>query len=353
MLACALTRRPLPGTLPEALQLMEVDPPALHPRDVLIRVMASTINIDDIHLAERTFYGGIPLGRKPSRDRPVIPGSDVAGVVVAAGKSVQSLHIGDAVFGVQLPFRAKGAWAQFCAVDERWVAKKPETLSFEKAAACGISGLVALSAINTLKITPGMRIVVVGATGGIGALAVQLAVRDGAEVIGICGAANVARARQMGCSLVLDYNEGPWSQALQSRGIYPVDRVLDLVGGKDIERLGERVLTKEGRFVTIVGPERFIGDRPLGWAGILAVIARVGYRMIRSYVRGPRYILTGPGLGSGRMLRDVASAAAAGILPPIDSKVPFVLEPIQEALRHAAAHQNKGRIIIQIGDPME
>lgn len=350
MLACVLTRRPFPGTLPEALQLIEVDPPALRSRDVMIRVVASTINIDDIHLAEGTFYRGIPLGRRPSPHRPVIPGSDVAGVIVAVGKSVQSFHIGEAVFGVQLPFRAKGAWAQFCAVDERWITKKPESLSFENAAACGISGLVALSAINMLKMTRGMRIVVVGATGGIGALAVQLAVRDGADVIGICGAVNVARARQMGCSLVLDYNEGPWSQALRSRGIHCVDRVLDLVGGRDTERMGQNVLEKDGMFVTVVGPERFIGDRPLGWAGVLAVIARVGYRMVRSYIRGPRYILTGPGLGSGHMLGDVASAAAAGILPPIDSKVPFVLEPIREALRCAAAHQNKGRMVIQISD---
>jgi NADPH:quinone reductase-like Zn-dependent oxidoreductase len=310
--------------------------------------MASTINIDDIHLAEGTFYGGIPVGPRPRFDRPVIPGSDVAGIVVAVGKDVRSVRVGEAVFGVQLPFRAEGAWAEFCAVDERWVTKKPEILSFGTAAACGISGLVALSAMNALRVRAGMRIVIVGATGGIGAMAVQLASRAGADVIGICGSRNVDRAYQLGCSLVLDYSQGPWDQTLQCRGITHADRVLDVVGGSDTERMGRRVLKEDGIFVTVVGPERFIGDRPLGWTGVLLILARVGYRILRSCLRGPRYILTGPGLGGGSALVEVASAAAQGVLPPIDSKVPFELEPMREALHNAAGHGNNGRIVLQI-----
>jgi NADPH:quinone reductase-like Zn-dependent oxidoreductase len=332
--------------------MMEVDEPLPHPRDVLIRVMASTINIDDIHMAEGTFYGGIPISRRPQPDRPVIPGSDVAGIVVATGQGVRSVQVGEAVFGVQLPLRTKGAWAQFCAVDERWLTKKPEILSFGTAAACGISGLVALSAMNALRISAGMRIVIVGATGGIGTMAVQLATRAGADVIGICGSRNVDRAYRLGCSLVLDYSQGPWDQALQSRGVTRVDRIFDVVGGSDTERMGRQVLEKDGIFVTVVGPERFIGDRPLGWTGVLVVIARAGYRIIRSYMHGPRYILTGPGPRGGSALADVASAAAAGILPPVDWKVPFELEPMREALRRAAAHRNNGRIVIQMDREM-
>ena len=124
--------------------------------------------------------------------------------------------------------------------------------------------------------------------------------------------------------------------------------MLDLVGGRDIEEAARRVLGTDGIFVTVVGPERFIGDRALGWAGVLAVLARVGYRMISSRIRGPRYVLTGPSAGGGKALADVAHAAAAGVLPPIDSTVPFELEPIRQALRRAAAHQNNGRIVIQM-----
>jgi NADPH:quinone reductase-like Zn-dependent oxidoreductase len=272
----------------------------------------------------------------------------VAGIVAAIGHRVRSVQVGDAVFGVQLPFRAKGAWAEFCAVDERWITKKPANVTFGTAAACGIAGLVALSALNALKIRAGIRIVVVGATGGIGAIAVQLAKRAGADVIGVCGPGSVGSAYRLGCSVVLDYKQGPWDEALRAEGITRVDRVLDVVGGRDTERMGRSVLGTDGIFASVVGPERFIGDEPLGWRRIAAILARVFYRMIRSYIRGPRYILTGPGLSSGGALAEVASAAGAGIVPPIDSTVPFELETMREALRKAAAHQNKGRIVIQM-----
>lgn len=348
MRALVLTRRPAPGTLPDVLQMAEIAEPVPRSRDVLVRVLASTINIDDIHVAEGTFYGGIPIGKRPRQDRPVIPGSDLAGIVVSVGKDVRTVRVGEAVFGVQTPFRAGGAWAEACAVDERWITKKPEEITFESAAACGISGLVALSALNALKLHAGMKIAIVGATGGIGAMAVQLAIRAGADVIGVCSAENFQRAYSLGCSLALDYRSEPWDRALNSNGTSRVDRVLDVVGGLETEQMAWRALGTDGVFATVVGPERFIGDRRLGWGGTLAVLARVGYRILVSYVHGPRYVLAGPGLGGGKALADVAAAAQAGVLPPIDSIVPFDAEPMREALRRAAAHQNKGRIVIQM-----
>jgi NADPH:quinone reductase-like Zn-dependent oxidoreductase len=330
--------------------MAEVAAPVVRPRQVLVKVLASTINIDDIHVAEGTFYGGIPIGKRPRRDRPVTPGSDLAGVVVAAGRDVRSVRIGEPVFGVQMAFHAKGTWAEFCAVDQQWITKKPDALSFGTAAACGVSGLVALSAMYALKLHAKQRIVVVGASGGIGAMAVQLAHRAGAEVIGVCGSANVERAYRLGCSRVIDYKLGPWDRALLAEGDARIDRVLDVVGGRDTEQMGERVLGKDGVFVTVVGPERFIGDQPLGWSRILPLLLHIGGRIVSSRFRGPRYVLAGPGPGGGKALSDVASAAAAGVLPPIDCTVPFELEPMRQAIRRAAAHQNNGRILIQMED---
>ncbi len=171
--------------------MMETSDPVPRRRDVVVKVVASSINIDDIHAAEGTFYGGIPMGLGPRSKRPVIPGSHLAGIVVHVGDGARSFHGGEAVFGVQTPFRASGAWAEFCAVDERWLTAKPETVSFGKAAACGVSGLVAFSAIHAPKLRSGLRIVIVGATGGIGGIAVQLPARAGAEVIGVCGSAHL------------------------------------------------------------------------------------------------------------------------------------------------------------------
>lgn len=328
--------------------MMEVAQPVPRAHEVLVKVHASTINIDDIHVAEGTFYGGIPIGKRPRPDRPVTPGSDLSGVVVAVGQAVRSVQIGEAVFGVQMAFRAKGAWAEFCAVDQRWVTKKPGALSFGTAAACGVSGLVAHSAIDALKLHAKQRIVVVGASGGIGAMAVQLAHRAGAEVIGVCGPANLERACQLGCSRVLDYKRGEWDRVLLADGDPHIDRVLDVVGGRETERMAERVLRKDGVFVTVVGPERFIGDQPLGWKRILSVFLHIGYRLASSHLRGPRYILAGPGPRGGKALSDVASAAAAGVLPPVDWTVPFDLEAMRQSIRRAAAHQNNGRIVIEM-----
>jgi NADPH:quinone reductase-like Zn-dependent oxidoreductase len=348
MRALVLTRRPAPGTFPDFLEMVEIDKPVPRPREVVVQVFASTINIDDIHVAEGTFYGGIPIGRRPRPDRPVTPGSDLAGVVTAVGRDAHSVSIGESVFGVQMPLHPNGAWAEFCAVDEQWITRKPDSLSFETAAACGVSGLVAFSAMEALKLHAKQRIVIVGASGGIGAMAVQLAHRAGVEVIGVCGSANVERAYRFGCSRVIDYKLGPWDRALLAEGDTPIERVLDVVGGRDIEQMAKRVLREDGIFVTVVGPKRFIGDQALGWSRILQILLHIGGRIVGSRLRGPRYVLTGPGTGAGKELTKVARVAAAGVLPPIDSTVPFELEAVRQAIRKAAAHQNNGRIAIEM-----
>ena len=130
MQALTLTRRPRPGTLAEVIQIDEVAEPLPGHREVVVRVFASSINIDDIRAAEGTFYGGLPISPRPRPDRPVTPSSDVAGIVKSVGDRVRSVHPGDAVFGVHTPFRARGAWAEYCAVDERWLTTKPDRLSF-------------------------------------------------------------------------------------------------------------------------------------------------------------------------------------------------------------------------------
>ncbi len=346
--ALQLTRRPAPGTLPDVLQMAETAQPDPRPREVLVRVHASTINIDDIHVAEGTFYGGIPIGPRPRPSRPVIPGSDLAGTAVAVGRDVRSIQPGDAVFGVQTPFRPHGTWADFCAVDERWLAMKPESLSFEDAAACGVSGLVALSAMNALKLQEGQRIVVVGASGGIGAMAVQLARRAGVEVIGICGSSNIERVLKLGCARVIDYKRGPWNETLLANRSERIDGVLDTVGGRDTEQMAASVLRKDGIFATVVGPERFIGDKPIGWSRLLPLLLGIGWKIVSSRFSGPRYILAGPGPGGGKALDDVASAAVEGVLPPIDTTVPFNFESMRRALRRAASHSNHGRIVVRM-----
>ena len=245
-------------------------------------------------------------------------------------------------------FERGGPGRKSARCDERWLTIKPEKLSFGTAAACGVSGLVAFSAIHALKLRAGLRIVIVGATGGIGGMAVQLAARAGAEVIGVCGPAHVERAYRLGCSLVLDYHGEPWDRTLRAEGGARIDGVLDLVGGRDVEEAGRRVLGTRRRLRN--------GRRPgalhrrsrarLGRSPGRSGTRRLSHHQL-SYPRAP---LRPDGTESRwrQGLADVAGAAAAGVLPPIDSTVPFELEPMRQALRRAAAHQNNGRIVIQM-----
>jgi NADPH:quinone reductase-like Zn-dependent oxidoreductase len=146
----------------------------------------------------------------------------------------------------------------------------------------------------------------------------------------------------------VDYRREAWDRALKAADSKPVDAVLDFAGGRDVEQAGRRLLAREGKFVTVVGPERFVGDHALGWSGVLGLLAQAGWRMVSSRIRGPRYSLTGPTNGSA--LAEVAALAEAGVVPPIDSIIPFELEAMRHALQRAAAHQNRGRIVIQIDE---
>jgi NADPH:quinone reductase-like Zn-dependent oxidoreductase len=149
---------------------------------------------------------------------------------------------------------------------------------------------------------------------------------------------------------VIPYDGPPWEDVLLGSGRSGCDAVLDLVGGEDVERAGRRVLGRRGRFVTVVGPVRFIGDRRLGWLGVLAVVARVATRMLLSFFRGPRYILTGPGMGAGKGLPEITRYMGEGVLPVIDEVVPFEEEAMRRALKRAVGHQNRGRIVIRMAE---
>jgi len=302
---------------------------------------ASTINIDDIHIAEETFYGDVPIGGHPAPNRPVTPGSDLAVIVVSIGKGVRSLRVGQAVFGVPMPYRPRGAWEEFCAVDERWLTPKPGQLTFTTAAACGISGLVAFAAIGALELPTGLRVVIAGASGGIGGVAVQLAVRSGPLAIGVCGPAHAATAYQMGCPLVLDYDGEPWDRKLTAGGPARIDRVLDRVGGRDVEEAAGVCLAPMASSLRPLA--RSASSEIARSAGLVfSPSLRASAIASSARIRRPRYSLAGP--TNGTALADVARAAVAGVLSPrfdrawrlvpqpLDSERPISPEPPRVAV---------------------
>ncbi|MBS2940259.1 NADP-dependent oxidoreductase [Nocardioides sp. J2M5] len=212
---------------PEVLTVGERPDPPVGPDTVLVRVRATSVNPVDWKVREGYLQGAFP------HHLPIIPGWDVAGVVEAVGPAVRTgLRVGDEVWGyVRRDDVHAGTAAELVPAPERTVALKPEGLSFEEAASVPLAGLTAYQALTeALQVGPGDRVLVHAASGGVGQLAVQVAVALGAEVVGTASARHHDLVRSLGASVVLDHAEGPVSEQLADHG-GPVDAVLDLVGG--------------------------------------------------------------------------------------------------------------------------
>ena len=197
------------------LHLADVAQPRIGDDDVLIRVHATSVNTPDLVVVT-----GEPriLRLKTGLRRPgtTIRGSDVAGVVAAVGRNVADLRAGDEVLGSvwdNQPVQQSGTFAQFTVVPASQVIKKPTGLSFAEAAASVMAGVTALNAIRDIgNVTHGTRVLVNGASGGVGTMAVQIAAALGAEVTGVCSARNVELVRSLGAQHVVDYSTSDYTQ---------------------------------------------------------------------------------------------------------------------------------------------
>jgi NADPH:quinone reductase-like Zn-dependent oxidoreductase len=235
----------------EALELREVEVPALEDEQVLVRVHASSVNPVEWYgvsgsLLIRVLGGGL---RKP-RDTAV--GADLAGRVEAVGKDVRELRPGDEVFGT-----SGASWAEFASARVARLARKPAAVSFEDAAAAPIAAITALQALRDHgRIQPGQKVLINGASGGVGTYAVQLAKLFGADVTGVCSTGKVDLARSLGADRVVDYTKEDFTR-LGER----FDLMLDIAGSRPFREF-RRVLTPEAT-VVIVGA-KFPSEKGLG-----------------------------------------------------------------------------------------
>src|SRR3954452_18095335 len=234
----ALVRRRYGG--PGVVRVEEVDPPQLTDDRVLVRVRASSLNKADWHQLR-----GWPRFLRPvTRDgvrRPKSPlfGTDFAGVVDAVGKDVTDLAPGDEVFGGR-----NGAFAEYVSATN--VVRKPANVTFEEASTMGIAGLTALQAVRDRgEVQPGERVLVNGASGGVGTLTLQIAKAFGAHVTAVCSTRNVEQARALGADRVLDYTREDFTRERESYAL-----IADVAGGHSWFAL-RRVLEPEGRLVIV------------------------------------------------------------------------------------------------------
>lgn len=229
---------------PEVLTVGEVSDPPVGPDTVLVRARATSVNPVDWKIREGYLRGAYP------HHLPIIPGWDLAGVVEAVGPAVRTgLRPGDEVWGyVRRDDVGYGTAAELVPAPERTVSRKPESLSFEEAAAVPLAGLTAWQLLTeALAVKPGDRVLVHAASGGVGQMAVQIATALGAEVVGTASPKHHDLVRELGAVQVLDYADGPVSDQLRA----PVDAVVDLVGGDALSDAPRQVRDRE-RIASVV-----------------------------------------------------------------------------------------------------
>jgi len=348
MQAIVMTHRPQKGEFPNDLRLTTVVKPEPRKNEVLVKVLCATITIDDINFAEGSELGGVPIGPSPSPEKPVTPGFELSGIVEKIGINVTKFNVGDSVIGTPgFPLKRDGAWAEYCCAKEKFLFQKPDYLTHSEASAFAGSGVVACSVIiQRCNLQQHHKILIIGASGGIGTLAVQMAKQQGAYVIAVCSKRNKTLVKSLGADRVIDYTSTSFVEALSKENGNKLDFVVDLVGGKEIEKDGIKVLKKSGTFLTIVGPVRYVGDKLLGWMGIAKLIMYVGWRMFHSLFKGPKYRFTGATLASLPFFGEILKTNS--IKPVIDREINFNEKDIGEAINYVRSHRAAGKVVILI-----
>ena len=231
------------GTRPgDVLRVEQIATPVIAANEVLVRVRAAGVDRGSWHLMAGQPYLMRLLGFGLRGPKDPVPGLDVAGTVVAAGAEVTGFRAGDEVFGI-----ARGSFAEYAAARADTLARKPGRLSFEQAAAVAVSGLAALQGLRAGRVRAGQKVLVIGASGGVGSYAVQLAKVFGAEVTGVCSTGKTDLVRSLGADHVIDYTADDFAD-----GRRRYDLILDIGGNSRLARL-RRALTPTGTLVIAGG----------------------------------------------------------------------------------------------------
>lgn len=306
--------------------LVDIPRPAIHANEVLIQVHAAGLDRGTWHeMTGRPYLMRIMgFGLRSPKHR--VPGRAVAGTVAAVGANVTRFKLGDEVFGV-----SKGAYAEFAAAREDKLAPKPSTLNFEIAAAVPISATTALQGLRLGRIDEGQKVLIIGASGGVGTYAVQLAKIFGAEVTGVCSASKAALVRSLGADEVIDY-----STADPTDGSRRYDLILDIAGNTPLRRL-LRSLEPTGSLVIVGGESK--GSLTGGFGRSLRA------PLVSLFVRQRLAMLVSKEQHAD--LRPLTELIDAGRLKPIIDTM-YSLDRAGDAMRQLEAGTVRGKISIAV-----
>jgi NADPH:quinone reductase-like Zn-dependent oxidoreductase len=311
------------------LRLDEVDRPEPATGQVLVRVAAASVNAADWHimrgepriarLMDRSIFG-----RTGPRQR--IRGRDFAGTIHAVGPGVTGWQVGDTVLGED-----DATLAEYTAVDQVCLAHKPDALSFEEAAAMPLAAVTADLCLRHGGVEAGQQVLIIGASGGVGTFAVQLAATRGAAVTAVCSTRNLDLVTSLGAAQVVDYTRDDFTRLGRE-----YDVVLDLVGNRGLRDL-RRVVAPGGRLVLSGGGNPGQGEY-LGPVGLMAKAGLFG-RMLGLRVHIPR------AAPDAERLTELAEMAARGDIHPVIDRV-YRLADAVEAIRHVEVEHARGKIVV-------
>ncbi|MGD0997740.1 MAG: NAD(P)-dependent alcohol dehydrogenase [Thermoleophilia bacterium] len=320
--------------LPNVLHLRDIDRPLIGDDDVLVRVHAAGVDSGVWHLTAGLPYLVRLMGLGLRTPKRRVPGMDVAGRVEAVGRNVAHVGPGDEVFGACGP-TGDGSFAEFASVPAGRLTPKPANITFEQAAAVPVSGVTALQGLRDKgRVLPGQKVLVIGAGGGVGTFAVQLAKAFGAEVTGVCGPTKTDLVRSLGADHVIDYTRENFAD-----GARRYDLILDNAGRRPLSVL-RRALAPRGTLV-IVGGE---GGNP--WSGgfgrqilrapLLSLVVSQTLLSLTADVRTRDLDVLGRLIEGGK------------VTPVIDRTFPLAQAP--EAIRYVHDGRARGKVVVSVAE---
>ncbi len=326
------------GSPDDVLKLREIDKPAVGDDGVLVRVRAASVHPDVWHVVTGRPYVLRLMGAGVLKPKNPVPGTDVAGIVESVGKDVKRFRPGDEVFGetfLKLQWRNGGAFAEYASVPQDALAFKPGSITFEQAASVPTSGFIALINLeNGVLIQPGQSVLINGAGGGVGTIAIQLAKAYGARVTGVDSAEKSKMIRSLGADHVIDYTQEDFTRRGER-----YDLIFDVASNLSLSDC-KRALTPTGTYV-IIGHDHFgaVGSRTFG--GMPHFFKFVA---LSPFLRQlPSVSFSMP--GKKEAMAVLKEFLEAGKLTPFIDRT-YPLKEVPEAMRYLQGGRARGKIII-------
>ena len=320
----------------EELQLSEVAKPTVKENEVLVEIRSAGLNQLDSKLKAGEFKLILPY------KMPLILGHDVAGVITEVGKNVRRFKVGDEVYARPADHHI-GTFAEFIAIDEKYVSLKPKDLTMEEAASIPLVGLTAWQALfEKAELKKGQKIFIQAGSGGVGTFAIQLAKHVGATVATTTSAVSFDLVKSLGADIVIDYKKDDFEKILDD-----YDVVLNSQDAKTLEK-SLRVLKPGGKLISISGPPDPDFAKEIGLSWILRLVMTflsygIRKKAKRNHVSYSFLFMR----ANGDQLSEIASLIDSGIIRPVVDRV-FPFESTKEALSYVEQGRAKGKVVVKV-----